>query len=238
MPKKERQKIIYEIGDIFEQQCNNCKPKSLLGSGKRGYHERLNVLCSQCEYDQQLKRLGDALDKAVNPRKEIEVEDLSGQELTKRAYLEKKLLGETDSEIRRKYGVEPNRFGKLKREWDLISIFKPGNDHTISAKKLLDEMNGVQATDPGKIASDSVVNVKSLDHNVRTGDMEISEENIKVQQSPIEKPPLGLKPKYIWVEHRTAEIQAAVSRFLEVRSEIPLDWIEELNEHIKYLKAQ
>lgn len=47
------------------------------------------------------------------------------------------------------------------------------------------------------------------------------------------KPPLGLTPKYIVREERRSEIAAAVKRYLDARMKIPLEWIEEHNEHIK-----
>lgn len=43
----------------------------------------------------------------------------------------------------------------------------------------------------------------------------------------VEKPPLGLRPEFIVLEHRQKEIQEAVMRYLEVGKEIPKEWTAE-----------
>ena len=46
----------------------------------------------------------------------------------------------------------------------------------------------------------------------------------------MEKPPLGLTPKYIHDNMRISEIINAVYRYMDVRKEIPEEWIKEYNE--------
>ena len=48
-----------------------------------------------------------------------------------------------------------------------------------------------------------------------------------------EKPPLGLEPKYIHDNMRISEIIKAVYRHMDVRKEIPEEWIREYNELCK-----
>lgn len=44
------------------------------------------------------------------------------------------------------------------------------------------------------------------------------------------KPPLGLKPKYLHDRQRQNEIIEAINRYTEARKVIPLDWIAEYNQ--------
>lgn len=44
------------------------------------------------------------------------------------------------------------------------------------------------------------------------------------------KPPLGLKPKYIHEAQRLSEISAAINRYMLFSKEIPIEWVEEYNE--------
>lgn len=46
----------------------------------------------------------------------------------------------------------------------------------------------------------------------------------------IRKPPIGLKPKYIWEQERLGEICDAVIRYYNEGLQIPIAWIEEYNE--------
>lgn len=60
------------------------------------------------------------------------------------------------------------------------------------------------------------------------------DEITKVEQSiPLKKPPLGLRPRFIWEEERLDEIDAAVKRYLEDGKEIPTEWVAEYSE-LKY----
>lgn len=44
------------------------------------------------------------------------------------------------------------------------------------------------------------------------------------------KPPLGIKPRYIHEEERIADLGEAINRRIEVKQEIPIDWVSEYNE--------
>lgn len=44
----------------------------------------------------------------------------------------------------------------------------------------------------------------------------------------IKKPPIGLKPKYIWECERKLEIFEAMRRYSDAQMPIPIEWIEEL----------
>lgn len=46
----------------------------------------------------------------------------------------------------------------------------------------------------------------------------------------VEKPPLGLVPRGLWVDHRIGAIQAAIARYTVAKQPIPLEWIHEYNE--------
>ena len=51
------------------------------------------------------------------------------------------------------------------------------------------------------------------------------------------KPPLGLTPRFIWIEQRKQDIIDAVRRYTEANKEIPTEWINEYNEILKLEKA-
>ncbi len=55
-----------------------------------------------------------------------------------------------------------------------------------------------------------------------------AENNIK--QSPIDKPPIGLKPKQLHNEERIKEIKSAIERYKGSFYVVPAEWIDELNE--------
>lgn len=62
----------------------------------------------------------------------------------------------------------------------------------------------------------------------------------RIAHSPglIGLPPLGLKPRFIVVEQRFAEIDGAIKRYLSAYLPIPVEWIEERNEIIEYLRRR
>lgn len=53
-------------------------------------------------------------------------------------------------------------------------------------------------------------------------------EIVKVSLSKLERPPLGLKPRWLHEEHRIQEIEAAMVRYSTEEKEIPKEWKEEL----------
>lgn len=52
---------------------------------------------------------------------------------------------------------------------------------------------------------------------------------------PNEKPPLGLRPRFIVAELRAQEIVVAMERYHDAKKEIPQEWHEELAELNKWL---
>jgi hypothetical protein len=53
------------------------------------------------------------------------------------------------------------------------------------------------------------------------------ENSFPKMQNPPECPPLGLMPHKLWVEHRKAEIEAAILRYIVASKEVPIKWVEE-----------
>jgi len=47
------------------------------------------------------------------------------------------------------------------------------------------------------------------------------------------KPPLGLIPKYIWMEKRYIEVCQAIARYYNAGAKIPIEWIKEHNEIVE-----
>jgi hypothetical protein len=46
------------------------------------------------------------------------------------------------------------------------------------------------------------------------------------------KPPLGIMPRILHVEHRLSEINGGIDRFLAAEKKVPVEWINEYNELI------
>lgn len=47
------------------------------------------------------------------------------------------------------------------------------------------------------------------------------------------RPPIGIPPRYIWRSRRLREITEAISRYTEALAKIPIEWIQEYNDLIK-----
>lgn len=62
-----------------------------------------------------------------------------------------------------------------------------------------------------------------------------SNENRIELESLIEKPPLGIMPRYIWDESRLTQLEQAIERRIVKVNTIPIEWIEERNELIERL---
>lgn len=54
----------------------------------------------------------------------------------------------------------------------------------------------------------------------------------------IEKPPLGLRPRWIATGQRAEEIVAAITRYNDAKKEVPKEWREELAELNRWLEAE
>jgi hypothetical protein len=68
----------------------------------------------------------------------------------------------------------------------------------------------------------------------------VIEMRVETSGAPHVKPPLGVVPRHIWEsvqEHeRLKDIKAAISRYLEAGSTIPIEWITEYNELVRKSK--
>jgi len=61
----------------------------------------------------------------------------------------------------------------------------------------------------------------------------------KVKQPTVlftERPPLGLKPRYIHVEQRITEIREAIQRYIDANKAVPISWIAEEYELREWLE--
>lgn len=54
-----------------------------------------------------------------------------------------------------------------------------------------------------------------------------------MENNIVEKPPLGLKPKWIHDKQRKREIIEAMERYSNAGKPIPAEWVEELKELIE-----
>jgi chromosome segregation ATPase len=98
MDKKQRQQIIFRIGDLFEHKCRPCK----LGNGEH---------CKTCDVGKELLELGQRLDGIKE-----KVGDTM-PELTKEAYESMKKEGRSDSDIDRYFGVKQPTIHYYKKKW-------------------------------------------------------------------------------------------------------------------------
>jgi len=51
--------------------------------------------------------------------------------------------------------------------------------------------------------------------------------------SEYEKPPLGIMPRYRWLELRQEELEAAIDRYVAAKKDIPYEWFAEYSDYIK-----
>jgi hypothetical protein len=51
----------------------------------------------------------------------------------------------------------------------------------------------------------------------------------------VKKPPVGLKPQWVWYQDRIIEIEQAIDRYKEAGEHIPIEWTLELLELTKIL---
>lgn len=50
--------------------------------------------------------------------------------------------------------------------------------------------------------------------------------------------PLGIEPRFIWVERRRDALLAAMARYQDGKYIIPVAWAEELAEHLRWLEER
>ena len=48
----------------------------------------------------------------------------------------------------------------------------------------------------------------------------------------IKKPPLGIKPEWLWTEERLRELIRALHGYSEANRDLPFDWLEELQKRL------
>jgi len=46
------------------------------------------------------------------------------------------------------------------------------------------------------------------------------------------KPPIGIMPERIWLEHRQEELKSAIKRYLDANLKVPDEWVCEYNKHL------
>lgn len=49
----------------------------------------------------------------------------------------------------------------------------------------------------------------------------------KEEQSPVEKPPLGIMPEWLWIEQRIKDIDDAIKRYIDAGKFVSIKWITE-----------
>lgn len=61
-----------------------------------------------------------------------------------------------------------------------------------------------------------------------------------IEPEPLTAPPIGPRPRFIWIEERISELNAAIERYSEAQKPIPIEWDEErewlLFEHNRSLR--
>ena len=50
--------------------------------------------------------------------------------------------------------------------------------------------------------------------------------------------PLGLMPRMLWTESRVDEILNAIKRYVDSGKSIPIEWREELEEHLAWIDME
>lgn len=46
----------------------------------------------------------------------------------------------------------------------------------------------------------------------------------------MDKPPLGVLPKFLWDEQRMVDLTEAINRFMDANEPVPSEWVQELAE--------
>jgi chromosome segregation ATPase len=132
MDKKERQQIMYRIGDLIEKQCRACK-----FNGKN----RAAKECVPCPTGKELKRLGNLLEpKKKEPKEEKQMKKI--REISKEEIVALKEQGKSDPEVMEILGISHVKLNELKQKYDLIGkyprVYKPRKENP---EKQLRELN-------------------------------------------------------------------------------------------------
>lgn len=51
-------------------------------------------------------------------------------------------------------------------------------------------------------------------------------------KTSIEKAPIGIEPKNIWISQRVKDLREAIIRYLDEYNQVPTEWLNEYNEHL------
>lgn len=109
-----RKQIIYRIGDLCEKHCDSCKKIPMARSSSKGI-----AWCGKnCDIGKELKKLGEQLDKTVNPRREPETMSSRGV-LTQESYEQAKEEGLTEKEVAKAFGISVGTLWNRKNVWNI-----------------------------------------------------------------------------------------------------------------------
>lgn len=74
--------------------------------------------------------------------------------------------------------------------------------------------------------------------NVTQAGLDASEGGCHIESPGVlAKPPLGCKPRFVWVEHRVGELADAIGRYAD-DSRMDIEWVIELQEHLTWLQER
>ncbi len=93
---------------------------------------------------------------------------------------------------------------------------------------------GINITSQGTAHDDVRITGHCTKCNAIT-DVVVSPERLRKEQK-IVRPPLGVKPKWLHDEERARELRDAINIRLHCDSDIPIEWVEELNSIFVLLK--
>ena len=52
-----------------------------------------------------------------------------------------------------------------------------------------------------------------------------------------EKPPIGLKPRFVWLKMRKIDIEDAMRRYVKANKEVPFEWIKEYLDILSIIRS-
>jgi len=109
-----RKAITYRIGDLLETHCEGCKKIPFARSSSKGI-----AWCGKnCDIGKELKKLGEQLDKTVNPRREPETMSSRGV-LTQESYEQAKSEGLSEKEVAKAFGISVGTLWNRKNVWNI-----------------------------------------------------------------------------------------------------------------------
>ena len=103
----------------------------------------------------------------------------------------------------------------------IISVRRKSDNEVLSVDDITSE---------GKITGFTTFkNIMSVQfqNGLRSCGINVPEKAPKEEQKPVQKPPIGLMPEWLWNEQRFNSVSEAISRYMEAGHSIPSEWIEE-----------